>query len=427
MRHPVAVAIRLLLLTAIVGAGACGKPSPVTLTYLSPEWSQPDELPRVESVSRQFSKDTGIRIKQLPVPETSLGQLDLSRRLLSQGGGPDVIGMDVIWPEALKDELIDLRPFLAKEIAALDPELLASYTVEGKLVAVPYQVHVGVIEYRADLLREYGYRYPPRDWDGFEKVALQIQTGERAKGRKNFWGYVWQGASSEGLTCNGLEWQVAEGGGHIIEADHTISVNNPATLRAWNRAKRWIGWISPPSVTEYRELDSMNIFDSGDAMFRRTWQWNYRLSHWRPTLHANSTGYTSMPGGPGGRVGTLGGIGLGVSRHSPHPSEAIEFVRYLIRSQLESEVALDKISGPPELHDLPSVLDPQKSKHRGGLVNRPSNLSNGKYEDVTRAYIRATHSVLTGERNAGDAAADLERELVRITGFKAVARGQEVR
>jgi len=56
-----------------------------------------------------------------------------------------------------------------------------------------------------------------------------------------------QGASAEALTCNALEWQFAEGGGQIIEDDRTISVNNPAAIRAWEQAKRWIGTISPPA------------------------------------------------------------------------------------------------------------------------------------------------------------------------------------
>jgi trehalose/maltose transport system substrate-binding protein len=133
-------------------------------------------------------------------------------------------------------------------------------------------------------------------------MAARIQAGERAKGRKDFWGYVWQGSASEGLTCNALEWQVAEGGGRIIEDDGTISVNNPATIRAWQRAARWIGWISPPGVVAYRETDSLNVWESGNAAFMRGWEWGYRLTHPHESPVRDKTGYTSMPGGPGGWV-----------------------------------------------------------------------------------------------------------------------------
>jgi trehalose/maltose transport system substrate-binding protein len=52
------------------------------------------------------------------------------------------------------------------------------------------------------------------------------------------------------------------------------------------------------------------------------------------------------------------------------------------------------------------------------VVSRPSNVTGIKYPDVTDAYIQAVHSVLTGEKSAPDAAPALEKELVRITGFK---------
>jgi hypothetical protein len=68
-----------------------------------------------------------------------------------------------------------------------------------------------------------------------------------------------------------LEWQVAAGGGQVIEQDRTISVNNPAAIKVWQRAKRWIGRISPPGVIAYRERDSMAVFDSGRAAFNRIW------------------------------------------------------------------------------------------------------------------------------------------------------------
>jgi trehalose/maltose transport system substrate-binding protein len=52
------------------------------------------------------------------------------------------------------------------------------------------------------------------------------------------------------------------------------------------------------------------------------------------------------------------------------------------------------------------------------VVARPSIVAGPKYEDVTRAYIRAVHSVLTGEKTASAAAAALEKELVEITSFR---------
>jgi len=203
----------ILLLAMVLDSWGRPAPEPVTLIYFRLGWSQPDELPTAEALSQRFTKETGIRLKSLPVPENTIDQLDLSRKLLESGSGLDVLGVDVIWPGVLEEDLIDLRPYLASEISSLEPQLVSSHTVGGKLVAIPYRVHVGVLEYRTDLLREYGYDHPPRTWSELERMAKRIQAGERAKGKKDFWGYVWQGADAEALTCNALEWQVAEGGG----------------------------------------------------------------------------------------------------------------------------------------------------------------------------------------------------------------------
>jgi len=420
-----------------VAMGACRKPArePVTLSYLRLGWSQPDEMPVVELLSQKFMRETGIRLKNVPVPENTLDQLELSRKFLESGSGPDVLGIDVIWPGVLDESLMDLRPYFAAELATMEPQLVASYTVGGKLVAIPYQVQVGVLEYRTDLLREYGYKHPPATWAELQSMAERIQAGERAKGKKDFWGYVWQGASAEALTCNALEWQLAEGGGRIIESDHTISVNNPAAIRAWQRAKRWIGWISPPSVVAYREFDSMAVFDAGGAAFDRVWagaakgakiagSGQSRLTHWRNTLPFGKTGYTSMPGGPGGRAGTLGGSGLAVFRNTIHPKEAVELVRFLIHAQTDpSEKSTpDNLPAQPEVYDLASVLGPQSnseksSQHKSGLVSRPSNVTGSAYEKVARAYFTAVHAVLTGQTGAPEAAAELEKQLIAITGF----------
>jgi trehalose/maltose transport system substrate-binding protein len=420
----------ILLPSLVLGSCHTSKPEPISLSYLRLGWSQPDDPPGTEPLPLQFTRETGIRVRDLPVPETTLDQLELSRRLLKQvGSGPDVLNVDVIWPGVLESDLVDLRHDLADEINSLEPQLLQSYSANGKLVAIPYTVQIGLLQYRSDLLREYGYQHPPRTWDELETMAARIQAGERAKGNKDFWGYVWQGAAAEALTCNAIEWQAAEAGGRIIESNRTISVNNPAAIRSWQRAKRWIGWISPPSVLAYQELDSMNAFDQGKAAFVRVWGGAsitriglFRQVHWRNSLASSKTGYTSIPGGPLGWAGTLGGSGLAVSQHSSHRKEAIELIRFLIRAQIHSnQVEESAVVKQSELQSVPSASRASRNPEKAiptRLVIRPSTESGSQYEQIAKAYIDAVHSVLTGEKPAPQAAAALEKELVRITGFK---------
>jgi len=376
---------------------------------------------------QDFTRETGIQVKRLPAPDGSLNQLALWRDLLQKGSAtPDVYGIDVVWPGILGQYFMDLKPYFAEDLASQPPVVVGSYTVGDKVVAVPRHAYVGALFYRTELLRRYGYREPPKTWDELETMARRIQAGERARGEKDFWGFAWQGAPSEDLTCDGLEWQIGDGGGRIVEDDKTISVNNPQTIKAWQRAVRWVGSISPAGVTAYAKWDAENAWSSGKVAFLRGWASDYSLaSLHKPPAGATDYGVTSVPGGGDGRAGVLGGNGLAVSRFSAHHREAMELIRYLrqrdaefLRTTEHSEPSKDF-----QLYELPAVLQlyPQLTQLRqggGGVVARPSIAAGKKYEEVSRAYIETLHSVLTGERTASAGAAALEKQLIEITGFK---------
>ncbi len=423
MVRPICIVLLSLLLEA------CTKPAahePVTLTFLE-EWSDKTFSEARQQELQQFTRETGIRVSLLPSPETARQKLVLWRELLATGAsGPDVYGLDVIWPGMLGDYFVDLKPYFATELSLQFPALAASYTVDNKLVAMAYRPDIGLLYYRTDLLRQYGYREPPRTWDELERMAARIQAGERAKGKKQFWGFVWQGAADEGLTCDALEWQASEGGGRIIEDDQVISVNNPQAIRSWQRAAHWVGSISPPGVVGYREWDSLNVWVAGDAAFMRNWPSAYADSQAAGSLIRNKFDIALLPGGKAGRVGTLGGWGLAISRFSAHPREALDLVRYLTRRDLQVKRSRLLTQPPtlPELYSLPEVLeanphfDVLSQAFRTGFVTRPSNVAGKKYQEVTDAYIQAVHSVLTGEKTAPKAAAALQNDLVHITGFR---------
>jgi trehalose/maltose transport system substrate-binding protein len=421
---PICIAALLSLLPQ-----GCSNPSahePVTLTFIE-EWSSRTFSEARQQELQQFTRETGIQVNLLPSPESARQKLVLWRELLETGAsGPDVYGLDVIWPGMLADYFIDLKPYFGDEVSSQFPAMAAAYTVDNKLVAMAYRPDVGLLYYRSDLLRQYGYSEPPGTWDELQTMAARIQAGERAKGKKQFWGFVWQGAADEGLTCDALEWQASEGGGRIIEDDHTISVNNPQAIRAWQRAAHWVGSISPPGVVGYREWDSLNVWTAGDAAFMRNWPSAYADSQAPGSSIRNNFQIAALPAGKAGRVGTLGGWGLAISRFSAHPHESLELVRYLTsrEAQVKRSRVLSQPPTMPELYNLAEVVEANprfgvlSQGFLNGVVTRPSNVAGKKYEEVTDAYIEAVHAVLTRQKSAQEAAAALEDELVRDTGFK---------
>jgi len=419
----------VLISVMLLGAG-CGKPvgnsGPVTM--IDQGWLDKAYRDSRNREIQQFTTETGIRVEFLPAPEAAVDQLALWRKLLAnRSDTPDVYAVDDIWQGVLADDLIDLKPYIPPhELAAFLPQSLAHDIVNGKLVALPYELGTGMLFYRTDLLRKYGYGSPPETWDELYRMAARIQAGERAKGNKNFWGFVWQGAPSEALTCNALEWQASEGGGQIVEPDRTISVNNPDTIHAWERAARWVGSISPPAVTNYKEWDSFNIWESGEAAFMRNWVVADVVSQSGESAVRGRFDFTVLPRGRARHAVNGGPLNYGVSRYARHPQEAVMLVRYLCRRDVQLRRAplmcetptIADLFNDPALARANPCFAKEKEAYEKWVVPRPSGVTGRLYPEVSRAYYEAVHSVLTGNKRAAEVAADLEATLVQITGFR---------
>jgi len=417
---------------AALAAEACNNAhqpaSPIAITLIDQGWPDQESRRHRNEELRRFTNETGIRVELLPAPENAVEQLEVWRKMLdSHAAVPDVYAVDVIWPAILGDQFLDLKPYIpAQEIADHFPESITNFTVNGRLVALPYDLDTGLLYYRTDLLRKYGYNAPPKTWEELEKAAAHIQAAERAQGQKNLWGFVWQGAASEALTCNALEWQESEGGGTIIE-NGAVTVNNPQTVRAWKRAASWPGSISPPGVVAYKEWDALNLWKAGQAVFMRNWSNAYIVGSEKDSPVRGKFAMCPLPKGRAGISGTLGGNGYAVSLYSLHPREAAQLVRFLCgrEEQLRRSQNPVEPSTIPDLYSNPSVLaaNPYFSDvlrvYQQGITLRPSSATGKTYPDVSRAYFEAVHAVLTHRKTAETAAAELERKLTQITGLKA--------
>jgi trehalose/maltose transport system substrate-binding protein len=387
----------------------------------------------VQDLLNQFTQETGIKTEMIKAVQNTTDNLaQLQQVLAARSTDVDVIMFDVTNPGLLAPHLIDLNPVIQStqlDTSMFYPHLYQNNIVDQKLVGLPWFTDAGLLYYRTDLLTKYGFNAPPKTWDELTHMAGVIQDGERSTGNGDFWGFVWEGNDYEGLTCNALEWQYSNGGGSIIEADKTISVNNPKTAAALTRAAGWVGTISPVGVTTYTEDDARKVWQAGNAAFMRNWPYAYVLGQGGPdgTLETKIKGLfdvTTLPAGDSGSsAATLGGWQLGVSAYSQHPKEAEQLLLYLIRPDTEKTNAI-KLSWLPTIKAIYS--DPEVAAQRPFMaklgpvfenaIPRPSAIVGSKYTEISTAYYGAVHDVITGKTDTQSALDDLELKLRNILG-----------
>ena len=86
--------------------------------------------------------------------------------------------IDVVWPGAFAPYLVNLKPKLGKQAKLHAQGIVQNDTIGGKLVAMPWFGDFGILYYRTDLLKKYGYKAPPTTWD------RPLHDGEEDPGRR---------------------------------------------------------------------------------------------------------------------------------------------------------------------------------------------------------------------------------------------------
>ncbi|MBB3390956.1 trehalose/maltose transport system substrate-binding protein [Rhizobium sp. BK275] len=372
-----------------------------------------------------FEKATGNTVKIVTMPPSSTEQFSQYRLWLAAGNTDvDVYQTDVIWAPQLADQFVDLKDATKDVIGDFFPAIVGSQTVNGRLVAVPLYTDAPALFYRKDLLEKYG-KQPPKTWDEMEATAKEIQDKERAAGQKDLWGYVFQGNAYEGLTCDALEWVKSSGGGQIIETDGTISINNEKAAAALNRAKGWIGTISPSGVLAYQEEESRGVWQTGNAVFMRNWPYAYALGNGADSPVKGKFDVTTLPVAAEGDKpsSTLGGWNLAVSKYSKNPDAAIELVKFLTSKASQKQRAIE-LSNLPTLSALYDDKDiaaaqpfmPNWKPIFENAVPRPSAVAKVKYNEVSAKFWTAVHNTLSGSGTAEENLELLEADLTTLQG-----------
>ena len=378
-----------------------------------------------KALVKPWEEATGNTVTLVPMPASTTDQFGQYRLWLAAGATDiDLYQTDVIWAPQLADHFVDLTEAAKDLIPQHFPSIIESQTVNGKLVALPIFTDAPALYYRKDLLEKYG-KQPPKTWAELTETAQMIQDAERAEGKKDLWGFVWQGSAYEGLTCNALEWVKSHGGGQIVEPDGTISINNPNAVAALEQAKSWVGTISPEGVLAYQEEEARGVWQTGNAVFMRNWPYAYTLGNGDDSAVKGLFAVTTLPVGKEGdsSAATLGGWNVAVSKYSTKQEAAISLALYLAGPEAQKQRAIAESNLPTimALYEDPDIaaaqpIIPQWKEVFLNAVPRPSAPTKGKYNEVSAKFWSAVHNTLSGQGSAAENLELLEVELNDIKG-----------
>lgn len=333
---------------------------------------------------------------------TDTNRATLATTISGGSSTPDVFMGDVIWPAQFGSHqlAVPLSKYLPSSyFASFAPGLIQGATYKGQVYGSPLFEDQGFLYYRKDLLAKY-HLSVPTTWEQVQSEAKQIQAKAGTK-----YGFVWEGSSYEGLTCNFMEYLTDAGGSVANSTFSKATLNTPAALKAASFMRGLItSGVTPSAVTTFQEPQAMNIFAAGQSVFLRNWDYGYSYATTPATskLTTSQVGVAPLPTFQGQSYpgySNIGGWNMYINPHSKHIGLDLTFIKWLASTQAQ-DILAKKYSEIPTVESVrtsPSVIASNAvlaivPKTR--LVPRPAGTPN--YPALSTAIYTNVNAILAG-------------------------------
>ena len=339
---------------------------------------------------------------------TDTNRATLVNQISGGSSSPDVFMGDVIWPAQFGEHqlAIPLSKYLPSSYwSQFAQGLVKGATYKGQVYGSPLFEDQGFLYYRKDLLAKY-HLSPPKTWEQLESEAKEVQSKAHIK-----YGFVWQGADYEGLTCNFMEY-LTDAGGTVTNSGYTKStLNSPAAVKAATFMRSLVtSGVTPSAITSFEEAQAMDAFAAGQAVFLRNWDYAYAYANTpSESKIVGKAGVEPPPtfaGQPTPGYSNIGGWNLYINPHSTHIKTDLTFIKWMSSNAAEEILAKDYSLIPTTnaVRNMSSITSKNavlsiitKTK----LVPRPAGTPN--YPQVSTAIYNNINAVLAGSATPANA------------------------
>jgi multiple sugar transport system substrate-binding protein len=275
--------------------------------------------------------------------DTDTNRATLATTISGGSSTPDVFMGDVIWPAQFGAHqlAVPLSKYLpASYFAKFAPGLIQGATYKGQVYGSPLFEDQGFLYYRKDLLAKY-HLAVPTTWEQLESEAKTIQSKAGIK-----YGFVWEGDSYEGLTCDFMEY-LTDAGGTVTNSGYTkATLDSPAAIKAATFMRSLItSGVTPSAVTTFQEPQAMDVFAAGQSVFLRNWDYAYSYATTPATskLTTSQVGVAPLPTFAGQSYpgySNIGGWNMYINPHSKHIGLDLTFIKWLASTSAQDILAM---------------------------------------------------------------------------------------
>ena len=356
-----------------------------------------------------------VKLQTAPT-NTDTNRADLVTAISGGASTPDVFMGDVIWPGQFGAHqlALPLSKYLPKSFwSRFASGLVAGATYNGQVYGAPFFQDQGFLFYRTDLLKA-ARMAVPKSWEQLQSDATALVKAGKVK-----YGFVFEGDSYEGGTCDFMEYY-ADTGGQVLNSTDSASELNVADVTKVLTFVRGLvtSGASPSAVDTFQEPQAMTTFGNGQAAFLRNWDYAYSTSQASGTKVIGKVGVAPLPtfqGDPYPGYSNIGGWNLYINPHSKNVTADLDLINFITGTQAQSIEARPPFSEIPTnaaVRANPAIkaLNPpfavlSKTK----LVPRPAQ--NPNYPKISQAIYTNYNAALSGSASPSSAANAMASQL----------------
>lgn len=223
------------------------------ITFMAPDWANPgDEL------LAEFTEETGISVIFNEVSWDDIRD-KVSIAASGEEAAADVIEVDWSWVGEMNSAGW-LEPIEMSDEDKADMPTLETFTIDGKILAVPYANDYRIAYYNKDHFTQAGITEAPQTWDEVYADLKKIKDAGIVE-----YPYTMPMNADESATTS-MMWMAFSRSGQVFNDDDTL--NQDAVMDALTFENQLVqeGYVDPAAIT-FNGMDCYRKITSGEASF----------------------------------------------------------------------------------------------------------------------------------------------------------------